>query len=341
MRCGKRDAPRCTCRLVSIRAVRHLCYVASSVGLSVWQFRSSRRLFSTSPVMCAIGHRFGFGYGNSQSRIGAFASVLRSLPAGILADEILTPGAEQIRALIVLSGNPMTSIPGADKLRLAFEQLEFTVCLDLFQNATGQMADLILPTTCWLERWDLAGTTMIFHQAPWIQYARAVQAPPGEVRSEARILADISLALSRPLWGRRLMANLWGHMPWNAVMGTACDAISFPTRLFHRGVSGLPSPKPKPGRYLGRGPRTPGHRVRFWREDLQGEVVRLAAYAASVEDRDKTRSTQELTMICRRRRLGQNSWLHGAMKDGKPEDAVWLSPGIYRRSVCRRAVWYN
>ncbi len=31
-------------------------------------------------------------------------------------------------------------------------------------------------------------------------------------------------------------------------------------------------------------------------------------------------------MICRRRRLGHNSWLHGATRDGKPEDAAWFSP---------------
>ena len=32
-------------------------------------------------------------------------------------------------------------------------------------------------------------------------------------------------------------------------------------------------------------------------------------------------------MICRRRRLGHNSWLHGAVHDGKAETAVWLAPG--------------
>ncbi len=306
-----------------------LCYVALQ-ALAYLSGNFDRRgglLFHPLAVVLGeIGRHAGLGYGGSQSRIGSFSSVLRSLPAGILADEILTPGAEQVRALIVLSGNPLKSIPGADKLRLAFEQLEFTVCLDLFQNATGQVADLILPTPCWLERWDVAGTTMIFHQAPFMQYARAVQTPPGEVRSEAQVLADISLALSRPLWGHRMAARLWGRMPWDAVMSAVCDAVSLPVRLRHRGLPGLPSPRPKPGKYLGRGPRTPGHRVRFWHGDLQGEVTRLAAFAASVENRGKAQPGGSLTMICRRRRLGQNSWLHGATKDGKPEDTAWLSP---------------
>ncbi len=260
-----------------------LCYVAlqALAYLSGHFDQRGGLLFHPLAVLLGeIGRHVGLGGdGGPQSRIEAFPSLLKSLPAGILADEILTPGAEQVRALIVLSGNPLMSVPGEAKLRSAFEQLEFTVCLDLFQNATGQMADLVLPTPCWLERWDMAGTTMVFQQVPRIQYAGAVQAPPGEVRSEARILADMSLALSRPLWGNRLAAKLWGRMPWDAVMKAMCDAVSLPARLFRRGLPGLPSPRPKPGKYLGRGPRTPGRRVRFWHDDLQYENTRLAAYA--------------------------------------------------------------
>jgi formate dehydrogenase len=306
-----------------------LCYVALH-ALAYLSGNFDRRgglLFHPLAVgLGEIGRHFGLGDDGLRSRVAAWPSLLKSLPAGILADEIFTPGEEQVRALVVLSGNPLTSIPGEAKLRSAFEKLEFTVCLDLFQNATGEIADLILPTPCWLERWDLAATTALFQQTPQIQYAGAVQTPPGEVRSEARILADISLALARPLWGNRTVARLWGRMPWDAVMKGVCDAISLPARLFHRDLTGLPSLRPKPGRYLGRGPRTPGHRVRFWYRDLQSEVARLAAYATSVTPLGKLHAPGVLTLICRRRRLGQNSWLHGATKDGTPEATAWLAP---------------
>jgi anaerobic selenocysteine-containing dehydrogenase len=59
---------------------------------------------------------------------------------------------------------------------------------------------------------------------------------------------------------------------------------------------------------------------------LQHEIVRLATYADAVHANTKGHPAGSLTMICRRRRLGQNSWLHRAAKDGKPEDAAWLSP---------------
>lgn len=311
-----------------------LCYVALQ-ALAYLSGNFDRRgglLFHPLAVgLGEVGRHFGLGAGGgSQSRIGAFPSLVKSLPAGILADEILTSGEGQVRALIVLSGNPLMSVPGEAKLRAAFDQLEFTVCLDLFQNATGQVADLILPTPCWLERWDLAATTTVLQQAPRIQYAGAVQAPPGEVRSEARILSDISVALARPLWGYKTVAKLWGRLPWDAVMKAGCDAVSLPVRWFRRDLRGLPSPRPKPGRYLGQGPRTPGHRVRFWHDDLQGEVTRLAKHARALEADGKRHREGWLTLICRRRRLGQNSWLHRATRDGEPEAAAWLSPDDLR-----------
>ena len=307
-----------------------LCYVAlQALAYLCGQFdqRGGLLFHPVAVGLGEIGRHFGLSDSGAPSRIAAAPSLMKSLPAGILADEILTPGAEQVRALIVLSGNPLTSIPGEAKLRAAFAQLDLIVCVDLFQNATGALADLILPAPCWLERWDMAAAAMMFQHASRLPYAGAVQAPPGDVRSEARILAALSLAVGRPLWGMRTAARLWGCLPWDAVMKMACDAASLPLRLLHRGAPGLPTLAPKPGAYLGRGPRTPGRRVRFWHDDLQGEIARLASYAASVETGGKRRPVGSLTLICRRRRLGQNSWLHGAAKDGRAEEAAWLSPG--------------
>jgi formate dehydrogenase len=242
--------------------------------------------------------------------------------------------------LIVVSGDPLASIPGSARLQRALQNLEFLVCLDLFQNATGREADLILPTTSWLERWDLATTTVGFQQAPMIQYAGGIQPAPGETRSEPRILADLSLACDRPLFGSTMLTRLWGRIPWDTLLTVLFDIVLLPIRPLLRGARGIPTPRPSPGHYLGRGPRTPGQRVRFWHGDLDAEPQRLAAYAAELEtpvpnwNRSQSGALQPgsadatlwCTMICRRRRLGHNSWLHGAVRDGKSEAAVWASP---------------
>lgn len=186
---------------------------------------------------------------------------------------------------------------------------------------------MLLPTTSWLERWDVATTTVMFQHVPLIQYAGAIQPPPDEVCSETRILADLSRSIGRPLGRWRALAWLWGHAPWDAAFTALSHLVSLPARLRFRGVQGLLAPSPKPGRYLGRGPRTPGRRIRFWHPDLEGERERLRAYGGSLQAPPGQADTpKELTLICRRRRLGHNSWLHGASHNGEAEDAAWFAP---------------
>jgi anaerobic selenocysteine-containing dehydrogenase len=65
--------------------------------------------------------RNGFMVGGARSRIGSFDEVLESLPGRILADEILTPGEGQVRALFVAAGNPALTLPDSSKVRTALE----------------------------------------------------------------------------------------------------------------------------------------------------------------------------------------------------------------------------
>jgi formate dehydrogenase len=316
-----------------------LCYVAlQALAYLTGHFdRQGGLLFHPLAVWVArLAQRWGVGTQPGHSRVGQFPSILDSLPAGILADEILTPGAEQLRALLVVAGDPLTSIPGEPTLRHALRQLDCLVSLDLFQNTTGREADLLLPTTSWLERWDMANSTVLFQHAPIVQYTGPVRPAPGETRSEARILADISLALGRPLWGSRVGARLWRWLTTDARLAVCVKMLLWPARLLCHGVQGVPVPKPQAGRYLGYGPRTPGHRVRFWHPALTAEPARLAAYAARLWPGSAAQNHPHTTppaqrsttfaLVCRRRRLGHNSWLHDASHDGDPDGAAWMAP---------------
>jgi formate dehydrogenase len=321
-----------------------LCYVAlQALAYLTGHFdRQGGLVFHPLAVWVArLARRWGIGTQPGYSRVGQFPSILDSLPAGILAEEILTPGTQQLRALLIVAGDPLTSIPGEPTLRHALRQLECLVSVDLFQNTTGREADLLLPTTSWLERWDMANSTVLFQQASVVQYAGPVCPAPGEVRSEAHILADISLALGRPLWGSRAGAHLWRWLTTDARLAAWVKMLLWPARLWCHGVQGVPVPKPQAGRYLGHGPQTPGHRVRFWHAALTAEPARLAAYAATLcpvqqdsrsAGQDHTRTvppTQRsatFALLCRRRRLGHNSWLHDAGHDGDPDGAAWMAP---------------
>ena len=61
--------------------------------------------------------RFGVKNGilmrDETSRVGGFRSVNDAFPGGVLADEILTPGPQQVRALFVTGGNPLVTMANA------------------------------------------------------------------------------------------------------------------------------------------------------------------------------------------------------------------------------------
>ena len=87
---------------------------------------------------------------------GGFGTVRAgALPGGLLADLILD-AADQVRALIVIGGNPLLTIPGQRALAKAFEQLELLVFIDIYRSATGELAHWLLPATDQFEREDVS-----------------------------------------------------------------------------------------------------------------------------------------------------------------------------------------
>lgn len=91
------------------------------------------------------GPRRSFVHDRWRSRVRGLPEVMGELPVATLADEILTPGDGQVRALITVGGNPCLSTPHAGRLSAALEQLDFMIALDVYLNETSRHADVILP----------------------------------------------------------------------------------------------------------------------------------------------------------------------------------------------------
>ena len=58
----------------------------------------------------------------------------------------------QIKAMIVMGENPMMSEPNLSHAQHALEELDLLVCIDIFMNETGEMADVILPSASFAEK---------------------------------------------------------------------------------------------------------------------------------------------------------------------------------------------
>jgi anaerobic selenocysteine-containing dehydrogenase len=87
-----------------------------------------------------------------RSRVRDLPGTMGELPAVCLAEEIETPGAEQIRALVCIAGNPVLSLPNGGRLDAALASLDLVVSVDIYRNETSRHADVILPAPSALEK---------------------------------------------------------------------------------------------------------------------------------------------------------------------------------------------
>lgn len=154
-----------------------------------------------------FGARNGTLMREDRSRIGGFGSVNDGFPGGLLADEILTPGPGQLKALFVTGGNPLITMANSARLKTAFESLELLVTLDIYQNETGSVADYVLPATDPLQRPDLPFIFPLMlglQEKPYLQATEAILQPRGEQRNESSIYLDLCKASGINLFGSRI-----------------------------------------------------------------------------------------------------------------------------------------
>jgi anaerobic selenocysteine-containing dehydrogenase len=116
----------------------------------------------TRPAVDLVGGAAGKpgSFNRWSSRVRGLPEFGGELPVAALAEEVLTPGQGQVRALITHAGNPVMSTPNGRQLDRALDSLDFMLSIDIYLNETTRHADVILPPTAAMEHdnYDL-----IFH----------------------------------------------------------------------------------------------------------------------------------------------------------------------------------
>lgn len=258
-----------------------------------------------------------------RSRIENIPYVNSTIPAGIMADEILTPGEGRIRALFNLAGNPLLSCAGSSRLAEAFEELELFVCMDIVRNETAEHADYILPGLHGLERADIPFyffTVMGLMPTRSFTYTDPVVAPPPDARDETLVFRQLCRLAGRPLAGARALqwlsnlAEAAAKIPGlggrstleRLVLGLLTRAAGLGgLRRLRRHPDGLLLPSNEPGDYLGKRVATPSGKVQLAPPDL---VERLQGMDAVFEEELAARD--KLKLIQKRERFTHNSWTH-------------------------------
>ncbi len=126
-----------------------------------------------------------WGEGCTPSRIRGLTQMAGfEMPVATAADEILTPGEGQVRALICVGGNPIVAWPNQQKVERALTSLDLLVCIDIKQSQTAQLADYVIAPCVSLERDDIATAPEVFYEEPYARYTEAVLKPAGDVIDE-------------------------------------------------------------------------------------------------------------------------------------------------------------
>ena len=126
-----------------------------------------------------------------RSRVRKLPEFTGELPVVTLAEEILTEGEGQVKALVTAAGNPVLSTPNGRELDRALEGLEFMVSIDPYINETTKHAHIILPPTSSLER---AHYDVVFHLLAvrnTTKFSPPLFQPTGKTRHDWEIFLEL------------------------------------------------------------------------------------------------------------------------------------------------------
>jgi anaerobic selenocysteine-containing dehydrogenase len=278
------------------------------------------------------------GFGRWKSRVRGLPEFAGELPVAALAEEILTEGQGQVRALVTFAGNPVLSTPNGGQLDKALASLGFMVSIDPYLNETTRHAHLILPPPSPLERahYDVAFHALAIRDTA--RYAPALFEPPPGVMHDWQILLELKHRVEVLRHGR----SVKGSLSYRALkrlgpegileMGLRAGPYGLRARGLRKSLS-LSVLKREP-HGVDLGPLKPCLPQRLFTE---GKRIHLAP-AAFVEDVKRLREAfpegvalladGELLLIGRRHLRDNNSWMHNVpmLMTGKPRCTLMMHP---------------
>jgi anaerobic selenocysteine-containing dehydrogenase len=273
------------------------------------------------------GQGRGARFGRVVSRVGKRPESFGEFPVSALTEEIETPGEGQVRALITVAGNPVSSNPNANRLDAALASLECMVCVDPYINETTRHADVILPPPSALQKshYDLALLNFAVHNVA--NYSPAVLPLDTDDHGVAMNEWEILLRLTAIVSGMGAQADIdpLDDMVAASVAGAAGDEL-LPEVADRRGPERVLDLMLRTGPYglsladLEANPhgvdlgaleperipdllRTPSGKIEALPDLMRDDLARLGASL----DRDWASS---LVLVGRRHVRSNNSWMH-------------------------------
>ena len=252
-------------------------------------------------------------FNRRQSRVHNLPEFTGEFPVATLADEILTEGDGQIKAMITIAGNPVLSTPNGKRLEKAFEQLDYMVSLDIYLNESSRLADIILPSTNGLEtaHYDVA-----FHQLA-VRNTSKYNEALFEKEENQRHDWEILNTLTEKITGHKNPATPEMMLDYMLQNGPYKDKVSIKfLKENPHGIDLGPLQPCLPERLF-----TESKKIEIAPNLFLGDLKRLKKEFNNWNKVDKNNS---FTLIGRRHLRSNNSWMHNTNRLVKGKDRCTL-----------------
>jgi anaerobic selenocysteine-containing dehydrogenase len=274
-------------------------------------------------------------FARRHSRVRKLPEFAGEFPVVALAEEILTEGPEQVKALVTYAGNPVLSTPNGRELDRALASLEFMVSVDFYINETTRHAHIILPPTSSLERghYDIAFHVLAVRNTA--KFSPALFQPGDDTREDWEILLELQTRMEydglRGRVKRKFMQQFLGPErmldlalrfgPYGAKVNPFSKGLTL--RKLKKAVHGIDLGPLKP--CLPARLRTTDKRIDLAPEAIVKDVERVKS---KFLDGALHESNGHLLLIGRRQLRSNNSWLHNSerMVKGKPQCTILMHP---------------
>jgi anaerobic selenocysteine-containing dehydrogenase len=303
---------------VSTQAFGTLCHwLVQLINLVTGNLDRVGGALCTTPAVDLVASTSGGHFNRWQSRVSGRPEYGGELPVSALAEEMLTEGEGQIRALVTVAGNPVLSTPNGRQLEQALDGLEFMVSVDLYINETTRYADLILPSTSALENDHYDTTFNIFAVRNVTRFNRAILPKPEGALHDWEIFVGLALAFAAKT-GNTLKPTMppAQMIDFGLRAGPYGDTLSIAALADHPHGLDLGPLKPN----LTSRMKTANGHLQAAPPVILADLVRFAAQPVP--------KVNELLLIGRRHVRSNNSWMHNyhRLVKGKPRHQLLMHP---------------
>ncbi|UTH35406.1 molybdopterin oxidoreductase family protein [Pseudomonas sp. KHPS1] len=307
---------------VSTQAFGTLCqWLVQLINLVTGNLDRVGGALCTMPAVDLVASTSGGHFNRWQSRVSGLPEYGGELPVSALAEEMLTPGEGQIRALVTVAGNPVLSTPNGRQLEQALQGLDFMLSVDFYINETTRYADLILPPTAPLEHDHYDTTFNVFAVRNVTRFNEAILPKPEGALHDWEIFVGLAQAFAarnglelKPTLAPEQMIDM--GLRFGPYGDRSERKLSLAALRDHpHGLDLGPLQANLAARL-----KTASKTVEAAPELLLGDLARFAAQVPPAAD--------ELLLIGRRHVRSNNSWMHNyhRLVKGKPRHQLLMNP---------------